>query len=85
MTAEIYHLSHGDTQYIIYMPGSVTECFEFGWRSLDIADKYQTPVFVISDLDLGMNQWMTKKFEYPDRPIERGKLIWEEELEKIPD
>jgi 2-oxoglutarate ferredoxin oxidoreductase subunit alpha len=83
--AEIYHLSHGDTQYIIYMPGSVTECFEFGWRSLDIADKYQTPVFVISDLDLGMNQWMTKKFEYPDRPIERGKLIWEEELEKIPD
>ena len=83
--AQIYHLSHGDTQYIIYMPGSVTECFDFGWRALDIADKYQTPVFVLSDLDLGMNYWMTKKFEYPNRPMDRGKLVWEEELEKFPE
>lgn len=80
---EAYFISHGDTQYIILIPGSVQECFEFGWRALDIAEKFQTPVIVMSDLDLGMNQWMTRKFEYPEEPIQRGKVLWEEDLEKL--
>ena len=80
-----YTLGHGDKKHIIVIPGSVNECFEFGWKSLDLAEKYQTPVFVMSDLDLGMNTWMTKKFDYPDRPINRGKVIWEKEMEKFTD
>ncbi|MCS7011498.1 MAG: 2-oxoacid:acceptor oxidoreductase subunit alpha [Anaerolineales bacterium] len=78
----IYHWSHGDTQYVILIPGSVNECFEFGWRAFDIAERLQTPVIVLSDLDLGMNQWMTTPFEYPDQPMDRGKVLWEEDLEK---
>jgi len=80
---QIYFMSHGDTEHILLLPGSVNECFEFGWRSFDLAERLQTPVFVLSDLDLGMNQWMTKPFEYPDTPIDRGKVLWEEDLEKF--
>ena len=78
-----YYLGHGDTQHIILIPSSVNECFEFGWKSFDIAEKYQTPVIVMSDLDLGMNLWMTKEFDYPDSPIERGKIFWEEDFEGL--
>ena len=81
----IYFLGHGDTDMIILLPGTVTECFEFGWRAFDIADQIQAPVFVLSDLDFGMNQWMTKPFEYPTTPIDRGKILWEDDLEKIKD
>ncbi len=56
--------------------------FRFGWKAFDIAERYQTPVIVLSDLDLGMNQWMTEKFKYPDMPIDRGKVLWEEDLTK---
>jgi 2-oxoglutarate ferredoxin oxidoreductase subunit alpha len=80
---ETYFLSHGDKKNIILLPGSVQECFEFGWKALDLAEQLQTPVFVLSDLDLGMNQWMTKPFEYPDIPLERGKVLWEADLEKL--
>ncbi len=78
-----YFMGHGDTNLIILLPGSVTECFEFGWKAFDIADRYQGPVLVLSDLDFGMNQWMTKPFEYPDMPIDRGKVLWEEDMEKL--
>ena len=71
------------TQHIVLLPGSVSECFEFGWRAFDIAERMQSPVFVLSDLDFGMNQWMTKPFEYPDRPMDRGKVLWEADLEKL--
>lgn len=81
----LYTLGHGDTKHVILIPGTVTECFEFGWRSLDIAEKYQTPIFVLSDLDLGMNTWVTKRFEYPSQPIERGKIVWEDKLEEFKD
>ncbi|MFL2650562.1 MAG: 2-oxoacid:acceptor oxidoreductase subunit alpha [Anaerolineales bacterium] len=67
--------SHGDTEHICLLPGNVSECFEFGWRAFDIAEQYQTPVFVLSDLDLGMNNWMTKPFNYPDKPMNRGKVL----------
>lgn len=76
-------ISHGDTQYVILIPGSVKECFEFGWRAFDLAEYLQTPVIVLSDLDLGMNHWMSEPFEYPDQPLERGKILWEEDLEKL--
>ena len=78
-----YYLGQGDTKHILLIPGTVNECFEFGWKALDLAEKYQTPVLVLSDLDLGKNQWMTDPFIYPDKPIERGKILWEEDLEKI--
>jgi 2-oxoglutarate ferredoxin oxidoreductase subunit alpha len=78
-----YFLGHGDTQHIILIPSSVNECFEFGWQAFDITEEYQTPVIILSDLDLGMNLWMTKKFVYPDQPINRGKILWEEELENF--
>jgi 2-oxoglutarate/2-oxoacid ferredoxin oxidoreductase subunit alpha len=77
-----YFDGHGDTNFVILIPGNVNECFDFGWQALDLAERLQTPVVVLSDLDLGMNQWMANKFEYPDRPMDRGKIMWEEELEK---
>ncbi|KAF0112464.1 MAG: 2-oxoglutarate ferredoxin oxidoreductase subunit alpha [Chloroflexi bacterium] len=76
-------ISHGDKNMIILIPGSINECFEFGWRAFDIAERLQTPVIVLSDLDFGMNQWMTKKFIYPDQPMDRGKVLWEVDLEKM--
>jgi 2-oxoglutarate/2-oxoacid ferredoxin oxidoreductase subunit alpha len=78
-----YFMSHGDTDFVLLFPGSVTECFEFGWKAFDLAEELQTPIIVMSDLDFGMNEWMTKKFEYPDTPINRGKILWEEGLERI--
>jgi 2-oxoglutarate ferredoxin oxidoreductase subunit alpha len=79
----VYFLGHGDTKQIILLPGSANECFEFGWRAFDIAEQLQTPVFVLSDLDLGMNTWMTKPFSYPDEPMNRGKVYWEEDLQNL--
>ena len=76
-------MSHGDSQMLIIIPGTIQECFEFGWKAFDIAERFQTPVVVLSDLDFGMNQWMTKKFEYPDKPIDRGKVLWEDDLDKM--
>jgi 2-oxoglutarate ferredoxin oxidoreductase subunit alpha len=78
-----YFISHGDTEFILLFPGSVNECFEFGWRAFDLAEELQTPVIVMSDLDFGMNEWMAKKFEYPDTPINRGKILWEGDLDRI--
>ncbi|MBW6471817.1 MAG: 2-oxoacid:acceptor oxidoreductase subunit alpha [Anaerolineaceae bacterium] len=78
-------MGHGDTDNIMLFPGSVNECFEFGWKAFDIAERLQTPVVVMSDLDLGMNEWMTPKFNYPDQPIDRGKILWEEDLQKMLD
>ena len=78
-----YNIGHGDKNMILLFPGSVNECFEFGWKAFDIAERLQTPVIVLSDLDLGMNQWMTEPFRYPETPMDRGKILWEEDLEKI--
>ncbi len=79
----VYFMGHGDTNQVILLPGTVSECFEFGWKSFDIAERLQTPVFVLSDLDLGMNNWMTRPFQYPDKPMDRGKVLWEEDLKKL--
>jgi 2-oxoglutarate ferredoxin oxidoreductase subunit alpha len=79
----VYFIGHGDTQQIILLPGSVNECFEFGWKAFDLAEHFQMPVFALTDLDFGMNQWMTEPFAYPDRPLDRGKILWEEDLERL--
>jgi len=78
-----YYLGQGDTKHLTLLPGSVNECFEFGWKAFDLAERFQTPVFVLSDLDLGMNHWMTEPFVYPDTPIDRGKILWEDDLDAI--
>ncbi len=78
-----YYLGHGDTKHIVLLPGSVNECFELGWKAFDLAERFQTPVFLLSDLDMGMNQWMTEPFEYPDKEIDRGKVLWEEDFEGL--
>ncbi len=80
---QIYFLGHGDTHNLILIPGDANECFDFGWQAFDYAERFQTPVFVLSDLDLGMNTWMTRPFDYPDRPMDRGKLLWEDGLAKL--
>tara|TARA_B100000674_G_C37967018_1_gene975112 strand:+ start:1084 stop:2871 length:1788 start_codon:yes stop_codon:yes gene_type:complete len=76
----LYEGSHGDTQHIVIIPGTVEECFEFGWRAFDISERYQTPVFGLSDLDLGMNRWACEGFAYPDAPMDRGKTIREQDV-----
>jgi 2-oxoglutarate ferredoxin oxidoreductase subunit alpha len=76
----LYEGSHGDTQHIVIIPGTVEECFEFGWRAFDISERYQTPVFGLSDLDLGMNRWACEGFTYPDVPMDRGKTIREQDV-----
>lgn len=78
-----YTLGHGDTKHPILFPSSIEECFEFGWKSLDLAEQLQTPVFVLSDLDLGMNNWMGRPFKYPDQPMQRGKVLSAEQLEAL--
>ncbi|MGQ9904820.1 MAG: 2-oxoacid:acceptor oxidoreductase subunit alpha [Anaerolineae bacterium] len=80
---KVYFLGHGDAKHPCFLPGNVKECFEFGWRALDLADRLQTPVFVLSDLDLGMNQWMSEPFEYPDQPMDRGKVLTANDLKQL--
>ena len=77
-----YYVSHGDTRHICLIPSSVTECFDMAFEAFELAEKYQTTVFVITDLDLGMNQWMSEPFKYPTKPITRGKVLDAEALEK---
>jgi 2-oxoglutarate ferredoxin oxidoreductase subunit alpha len=76
-------LSHGDTKHIMLFPASPHECFEMAMDAFNLAEKFQTPVFVMSDLDLGMNNWMSDPFPYPDKPIDRGKVLSKEDLDKM--
>jgi 2-oxoglutarate ferredoxin oxidoreductase subunit alpha len=76
-------LSHGDTKHIVLLPGSVKECFEFAYTAFDVAERFQTPVFVLTDLDLGMNNWMSEPFQYPDKPLDRGKVLTAEDLNRL--
>jgi 2-oxoglutarate/2-oxoacid ferredoxin oxidoreductase subunit alpha len=79
----VYTLSHGDTKHLVLLPGTVEECYEFGRDAFDYADRFQTPVFVLSDLDLGMNLWMTPEFKYPDASFDRGKVLSKADLERL--
>lgn len=77
-----YYLGHGDTKNVILLPSSVEECFAFGTTSFNLAEHLQTPIFVLTDLDLGMNNWMSDPFPYPEEPIKRGKVLTAEEIEE---
>lgn len=76
----VYQLSHGDTKHIVLLPGSVDECFQFAGQAFDLAERFQTPVFVLSDLDLGMNNWMSDPFQYPQKPLDRGEVMTAEQV-----
>ena len=76
-------LSHGDTKNIMLIPCSVSECFTMAGEAFNLAEQFQTLVFVMSDLDLGMNNWMADPFEYPTTPIKRGKVLGKEDLDRL--
>src|SRR5438477_12099294 len=76
-------LSHGDTKHIMLMPCSVSECFSMASEAFNLAEQFQTLVFVMSDLDLGMNNWMSDPFKYPTAPIKRGKVLSKEDLDRL--
>ena len=76
-------LSHGDTRHMMLFPASVEECYSMAMDAFDLSERFQTPVFVMSDLDLGMNTWMSPEFEYPNDPPDRGKVVDADTLERI--
>jgi len=76
-------LSHGDTRHIMLIPNSAEECYELTMTAFDLAERFQTPVFVMTDLDLGMNTWMADVFTYPDKPLDRGKRLDAETLKRL--
>jgi 2-oxoglutarate/2-oxoacid ferredoxin oxidoreductase subunit alpha len=76
-------LSHGDTRHPLLLPHSVGECYSMAMAAFDLAERLQTPVFVMSDLDLGMNMWMSDPFPYPETTIDRGKVLDQETIARI--
>jgi 2-oxoglutarate ferredoxin oxidoreductase subunit alpha len=79
----VARLSHGDTQHPMLIPCDPSECFSMASEAFDLAEQLQTPVFVMSDLDLGMNNWMSEPFQYPEKPQNRGKVLTAEDLERL--
>jgi len=77
--------SHGDTLHLCLYPGNMEECFQFTYQAFDLAERFQTPVFVVSDLDLGMQNWATKPFAYPEAAFDRGKVLDAKALAEIQD
>ncbi len=73
--AQVALLSHGDTRHIMLLPGSPEECYTMAMAAFDLAERFQTICFILSDLDLGMNTWMSEPFKYPDQPPDRGKVL----------
>ena len=76
-------LSHGDTKHPMLLPASVAECYTMAMDAFDLAERLQTPIFVMSDLDLGMNTWMARPFEYPTKPFDRGKRLDADTLKRL--
>jgi 2-oxoglutarate/2-oxoacid ferredoxin oxidoreductase subunit alpha len=76
-------LSHGDTKHILLLPSSAEECFTMAQDAFELAEQFQTLVFVMSDLDLAMNNWMADPFKYPEKPIRRGKILDKEDLDRL--
>src|SRR5687767_2089572 len=76
-------LSHGDTKQVMLIPASVEECYTMSMDAFDLAERLQTLVFVMSDLDLGMNTWMSSAFEYPGGPVDRGKVLDQATLARL--
>ncbi|MBV7328272.1 2-oxoacid:acceptor oxidoreductase subunit alpha [Chloroflexi bacterium TSY] len=78
-----YYLSHGDSRHPILFPSTPKECFEMAGTAFDLAERLQTLVFVLSDLDLGMNAWISDPYDYPEEPMDRGKVLSEEDLQEL--
>jgi 2-oxoglutarate/2-oxoacid ferredoxin oxidoreductase subunit alpha len=78
-----YTLSHGDTKHIVLLPATIEDAYQLSMDAFDLADRFQTPVFVLSDLDLGMNSWLTKPLAYPEKPFDRGKVLSAHDLNKV--
>lgn len=79
----LFYASHGDTKHVVVIPSTPKEAFEMAGEALNLAEELQTPVFILSDLDLGMNYWMSERFEYPTKPFRRGKVLDKDALEKL--
>jgi 2-oxoglutarate ferredoxin oxidoreductase subunit alpha len=79
----LFYASHGDTKHVVVIPNTPKEAFEMAGEALNLAEELQTPVFIMSDLDLGMNYWMSERFDYPAAPLRRGKVLGRDELEKL--
>src|SRR5579871_4335993 len=76
-------LSHGDTKHPMFFPCSAEECFSMSIEAFEFAELFQTPVFVMTDLDLGMNNWMADPFTYPTEPLKRGKVLTAQDLDRL--
>jgi 2-oxoglutarate ferredoxin oxidoreductase subunit alpha len=76
-------LSHGDTKHPILLPGTMKECYELTQVAFDLAERLQTPVFLLTDTDMGMNNWVSEPFDYPTKPLDRGKVLTAEDLERL--
>lgn len=76
-------VSHGDTKHPIFFPSNPEECFSMATDAFNLAERFQTPVFINMDLDLGMNNWMSDPLAYPDKPVDRGKVLSAEDLERL--
>ncbi len=76
-------LSHGDSKHPLLFPATAEECYTMAMDAFDLAEGLQTPVFVMSDLDLGMNYWMAEPFKYPEKPIARGKVLSAEDVSRL--
>lgn len=79
----VIYASHGDTKHVVVFPANPKEAFEFAGVAMDLAERLQTPVFINSDLDLGMNYWMSDRFDYPTAPLNRGKVLRKDDLDKL--
>ena len=78
------YASHGDTKHVLLFPADPKDCFDFSAKAFDLADQLQTPVFVVSDLDMGMNDWVCEKFDWDDSiAYNKGKVLNYEDLEKL--
>ncbi|MFO0953492.1 MAG: 2-oxoacid:acceptor oxidoreductase subunit alpha [Isosphaeraceae bacterium] len=81
--AKMHVLGHGDCRHPVLIPGSVSECYSLVIEALDLAQRLQTPVFMATDLDLGMNLWLSEPFEYPETPLDRGKVLSAADIERL--
>ena len=79
----LQNLSHGDTHHVVLFPADMKECFEFSIEAFDLSEGLQQPVFVATDLDLAMNNWMADPFDYPEKLIDRGKVLSVEDLKRL--
>lgn len=79
----LHYLSHGDTKHVVLFPATMEECFEFSRVAFDLAEHFQQPIFVASDLDIGMNNWMADPFDYPEMAYDRGKVLTAEDLKRL--